>query len=445
MIEVSLALTAFLLIGLPIAALLHPRAPRALLISESALFGAATCAATMFALSFVHLWTRSAVAVLLAIIAGVFWILAFRRGAFRRSVSAREATTIVEKATAAVADVLLMTAIVGHAFFATAASLWEWDFWAIWGLKGRVFWEHGSVDWQFLREPLNSFVHPDYPLMMPMMFDFVALIGGRWNDVSIGLIYTFLCGAALLAFRSLVLDETGSQVGAAISALAVSGVVLSTPVGLADGPLMIYGGVGLLLLRRGLVYDDHDAFGTGAVILGIATQMKNEGLALLCAALATLLFLRRWREATRLWPAALIAASWMAIRTAQGLSTDIFSGESVAARAIAKLQHPGDLLAALASNLPQYPVLWLVMIVAIAISGRALLARERFLIDVAALQILFYVASYVVGPHEFDWHITNSWRRLVSHIVLPVAFIAAVALITMVRQRAADRDSAAQA
>src|SRR5436309_12481255 len=38
-------------------------------------------------------------------------------------------------------DLVTLLTIIGYAFYATIARPWEWDFWAIWGLKGRVFYE----------------------------------------------------------------------------------------------------------------------------------------------------------------------------------------------------------------------------------------------------------------------------------------------------------------
>ena len=76
----------------------------------------------------------------------------------------------------------------GYALYATLAPLWEWDFWAIWGLKARVFLEAGGIDWHFLESRWNAFAHPDYPLLVPLNFDFVALINGGWSDRWLGLL-----------------------------------------------------------------------------------------------------------------------------------------------------------------------------------------------------------------------------------------------------------------
>src|SRR5204862_5149758 len=95
-------------------------------------------------------------------------------------------------------DVPTLVAILGFAFFATAAPLWEWDFWAIWGMKARVFLERGAIDWRFLESPWNSYVHPDYPLLVPLNFDFIALLNGSWSDRWLGLLSVAWAVALLL-------------------------------------------------------------------------------------------------------------------------------------------------------------------------------------------------------------------------------------------------------
>src|ERR1051326_5399770 len=64
--------------------------------------------------------------------------------------------------------------------FATIARMWEWDFWAIWGLKARTFFEFGTIDWRFLQSPWNDFAHPDYPLLVPFNYVYASLTAGVW-------------------------------------------------------------------------------------------------------------------------------------------------------------------------------------------------------------------------------------------------------------------------
>ena len=78
-------------------------------------------------------------------------------------------------------------AIIGYSLFATLAPIWEFDYLADWGAKGRTFWEARGVDWAFLDEPKQEdMIHADYPLLLPLAFDALAVIRGRWTETAPG-------------------------------------------------------------------------------------------------------------------------------------------------------------------------------------------------------------------------------------------------------------------
>src|SRR5262249_54537321 len=197
-------------------------------------------------------------------------------------------------------DIPTLVSLIGFALFATAAPRWAWASWAIWGMTARVFLERGGIDWRFLESPWNAYVHPDYPLLVPLNFDFVALLNGVWSDRWLGLLSVAWAAALILIVRDLAARES-TVVPAALIALAVVGLAASRYPGLAEGPVIAYGAAGVLLLRRALVFDDAAGWRHGAVLLGLAANVKNEGLALLVAVAGALLILRR--NVFRLWPA----------------------------------------------------------------------------------------------------------------------------------------------
>jgi len=137
-------------------------------------------------------------------------------------------------------DIPIVLSIVGFALFATAAPLWEWDFWAIWGLKARLFLNLGGIDWRFLESQWNAFVHPDYPLLVPFNFDFVAMINGGWSDRYLGMLSVGWAAALLLIIRGMAARES-SVVPAALVTLVVTDLAASRYPGLAEGPLIAFG------------------------------------------------------------------------------------------------------------------------------------------------------------------------------------------------------------
>src|SRR5439155_9542197 len=110
----------------------------------------------------------------------------------------------------------LIVALAGYALLATVAPPWDFDFISDWGLKGRVFWESGGLDLTYLAQTLGRGTHADYPPLLPLSFDVVAVIGGDWNDRWLGLLNVAWAAALLLLVARVAKEETGSSIGAAL-------------------------------------------------------------------------------------------------------------------------------------------------------------------------------------------------------------------------------------
>ncbi|HKO57712.1 MAG TPA: hypothetical protein VJ276_17730, partial [Thermoanaerobaculia bacterium] len=164
-------------------------------------------------------------------------------------------------------DILTLATLVGYAFYATVARPWEWDFWAIWGLKGRVFHEARGIDWRFLATPSNDFSHPDYPPLLPNVYAFLALLRGGWDDRWLGLLFVAFGAALVILVRERAARETSPAL-ASLVALAVAPTAVTRYVGLAEGPLIAYGTAGLLFARCG-------GMTHAAILLGFAALSKN--------------------------------------------------------------------------------------------------------------------------------------------------------------------------
>src|SRR5207248_1695527 len=142
--------------------------------------------------------------------------------------------------------------------------------------------------WHFLESLWNTFAHPDYPLLVPLNYDFAALLNGGWNDRWLGLFGVAWAIALALVARSLAARET-STLFASLLTLLVAALGFSRYIGLAEGALIAFGGAGVLFMRRALLDDDAAAWRHGALMLGFAANCKNEGLALLVAVTIALL------------------------------------------------------------------------------------------------------------------------------------------------------------
>jgi hypothetical protein len=385
---------AFLTIaGMPISRAVDRDAPWLRSIAVAFLFGTGELTLAMLVLP---RWSALAIVIAMLILSAPFLLRANFKGVRFERVSFIALITLVM--------------LIGYARYATAAPAWELDFIDNWGLKGRAFFEHGGIDWDFLTNAWYRWSHQDYPPLVPFVYDFVSLTLGEWNDRLPSLFFPLAAGAALLVIQSLLTDELQSPHTAAFATLALASLVATPWIGLGETPFIAFAIAGLLLIRAGSTT-------AGALLLGCAALTKNEGIALIVAAAIAL----GPRKALRLWPAAVVAAPWLIVRWSHHLVTDLATG-SVAARVVEHLRHP-EFIPLLFRYAAGKPLLWLGVILSLVAVARRWMS-ERFLLIVIALQTTFYIGAYVVTPLDLAFHIRWSWDRLVSHITPLIVFVA---------------------
>lgn len=410
MIALLLAVTQFLIAGAAAARWLERDLPPRRLLGVAYLCGSGICAFVLLALSLLGIaWTPLSFTLAFCLVAIALWVPLLRRAAVPAPAPRERAAG---GGVALLVDACTLLLLVRHGAYALRAAPGEWDFWAIWGLKARVFFEHAGIDWAYLAHPDHAFAHPDYPPLLPLNYVQLALLHGGWTERGPGLLSTLFAAALLLVVRDLFAEEFERPWLAALATLAVASYAL-TVTGTGDAPMIAYGAAGLLLLRRG-------SFRTGAVLLGLAAFTKNEGLALVVATAIALLLTRR-RDVVRLWPAVAIPAPWIVLRAVHALPTDLATG-NFAERATNAAARVPELWRALADHPPSTPLLWLAVAIALVAYARAL-HRERFLLIVIVLQLGFYLAAYLVTPHQLHPHVGSSWARILQHMAVPAAFV----------------------
>jgi len=415
MTSVLIAIAAMFAYGIPATLMLDPRARGGKLAAFGFLYGSGIVFLAMLILSIANVsWTVPLIATVAFLIACSFRVLRITVPPGDGDLRPRQTHSKAEIAVHA----LTALTVLSYASYATLAHLWEWDYWAIWGLKGRVFFENHGLDWRYLSSEWNTFAHNDYPQLLPFNFSFIALIGGTWDDRWLGLLNVMYAIAALLIVWALR-RETTPLIGA-LATLACASTAASCYVGLAEGALIAFGAAGVLMIRAAIIDDDPLAMRHGALLLGFAASCKNEGVAMLVAvAIAVALVARKWL--LRLWPSIVIAAPWMVLRAFHHLPTDLAEG-NVAARVIAHLRTLHVTLLDLALSLYN-PVLWCALLATIVLLPSSWRRRERFVLLVVGIQLAFYLASYLVTPHDVHWHIGTSWPRLTRHVHIPLIVV----------------------
>jgi len=321
----------------------------------------------------------------------------------------------VRRAIAIVLDALSLVLVAGYAKFATAAPPAEFDFLTDWGLKARMFFLARGIDWNFLEHASPHLVHPNYPPLVPLMFDLVAALRGAWNDELLGIVNVIVAVALLAFVRWLAFSETRSHCIASFVTFALVPLACVPWMGTAEGPFIAVATVALLLIRRGSVTAD-------AVVLGVAALTKNEGLTLIVAVAIALVVDRRPRDVVRLWPTVVIVLPWWLVVAMHRLPRDIITGD-VAGRV---LQHLRDLMLLLTTFVRSgfgKPLFGIALAVGIVLVARV----ERFVVTAVAVQLAAYLAGYLVSPSDLSL-IRFSAERLVAHLAPTLAYVVLVRL-----------------
>jgi hypothetical protein len=307
-----------------------------------------------------------------------------------------------------------------YASFAVAGPPWLWDYWSIWGLKGRTFFEHGGIDFRFLAAPWNAFAHPDYPQLVPLNLAFPAVLAGQWDDRWLGALFAAWALAAALVVRDLAARDSAPYAAAAAT-VAVLALVCSLYVGLAETPLMAFSVTGLLFTRRALQGETW-ARVPAAILLGLAASAKNEGLALLVAVALAIVCSARVAALVIPAGAALIAAPWLIARAVADLPSALVAPGAFS-RTLERLPELGTIAVKLAERTDK-PWLWLAIAVVLLFAAK----HERFLIIVVLAQLAFFLAVYFAAPQDVIWHVETSWGRLSRQLLPPAAYAALAAL-----------------
>lgn len=437
MMAVAAVILAALATGWPAARLAGVRGGAAVRLGSGFLLGAAVVSACLFLLSILGVaWSRTSLLILLALIAALLWWAGLRMAEPSPVAIAPSARRFAP--VAMVADLSTSVLVLGHALYATAAAPFETDFLSIWGLKARVFAENQGIDWVFLASPWNFFSHPDYPLLLPLLFDAVAVLNGGWDDRWLGLLTTAFGAAGLLSIRGLLRFELEAGFAAVITFVLAS-MVLSPWVGMAEAPMIAYATVSLLFLRhalrisRGAANSDASEWNAGAWLLAGAVATKNEGYALVIAIAAAIVVTARdgrLSKLARLWPAIAVAGGWMVVRALLGLENDLTVGSPLARARSADPIEMVRLLRLHGGGAIPGPGLALAALIGAFESIR----RERFLLAAVAVQLAFYLAAYVITPNGMDWQIRWSWGRLVTHL-LPLVTLALLVPVARIVSR----------
>jgi hypothetical protein len=188
--------------------------------------------------------------------------------------------TTIQAWIAAVTLVAFATYAVVGAVMARVRPLLEWDSWSIWTRKAEMLFYSGSLPSDFFTSSAYTFMHADYPLLVPVFESIHFRAMGTVDTQAIHLQFWLLLVAFVWAILYLGFRRGTLLVWLPIvSAFSIApGVYGQTLTAYADIPMTLFLALGLLLLGDWLSMRDRTMLVLAVLFLAGSASTKNEGL-----------------------------------------------------------------------------------------------------------------------------------------------------------------------
>jgi hypothetical protein len=316
-----------------------------------------------------------------------------------------------------------------------------WDTWGFWTRKAEMLTWHNSLFHEFWSGPNYTFIHPDYPIQIPVFEALHFRAAGNVETLAVVrhlwlLLVSFIWGAAYL-FRDRVRPTVWAPV-LLLAALA-PGLWEQLLTGFADVPMAIFAGMGAIALALWLSEREGGGgyLALAAVMLGAAANTKNEGLMVAVALLVVagaIALLRRVLIRPFLLACAAVAVAvlpWRMWMSANDITTDL---------PVSKGLDPGYMFDRASRIWPSIETLghelsdqsrWLYLLPLAVLAVLAALIS-----DTARRVAAFYAASFAIvcagfiwtywlSPYPIGWHLETSAGRVIT-VLLFIAIAAVV-------------------
>ena len=300
--------------------------------------------------------------------------------------------------------------------------MWANDYLAIWGFKAKTIALSPSIPPRLFHDPAAVWSHPEYPLLLPLIFASTAALAGSWNDQALALIYPVLSASIALALFGF-LRRRGSAFAGAIAGLLVSlffFLFQAFEVGMAEIPLAL----AVVLLATSAVDLSESLEPASAARTAVAAflccGLKQEGtlfVLLLSAALALRLRTAGRRPSLAIPAAAAAVLHWATLRIARGplADRDYDLGLLSSGSPGALIGRLWTALSAVAANFAPIAIPAVAVALLLILTPRS---RLDWLLPVLAAQVLAYVAICSLSSIDPVWEARFVPR--ISAILFPV-------------------------
>ena len=333
---------------------------------------------------------------------------------------------------------LILTALISVSRHALGYPLYEWDAFAIWGLKAKVLFHDSLLSRPAYFYDVNlSYSHLDYPLGMPFLTSGAYAALGETNDQWGKILFPCMLAAYILmlfdGFRR-ILNPTRSLIIVAVC-VGNGPVMQWSGSGNADLFLTVYYGGSVLYLLRWLKDRQSSDIIISALLSAFCAFTKNEGVALACINLFFLLVQTGISRRKNDFVAAGYFFSILVILTLPwSLWRMGIPGTHVNYWGLLNISHVignMDRLDLIFYQFLQHILrferwggMWLLMVAFSLIGWRAFSnPQERWCWLLFAAHIALYVLIFVITPWQVDHLAESSLDRLLMHVIPVVGLI----------------------
>jgi hypothetical protein len=323
---------------------------------------------------------------------------------------------------------------------ASKLLLYEWDAWSIWARKARMLLEHGSIPVDLFTDPAYAFMHPDYPLLLPLMESTWFRFAGFADTSGLHIQFWLFLVAFVWAAAWIVGRRARSAIWLPLLALLVltPGVWNQLLVLYADIPMALFLGLGLLLLGSWLDSSSRTDLALAALLLAAAANTKNEGLVAAAAALAAALAVvvvsssgaarGRIRAAVPVVVAgvgvAVTVLPWRLWLAAQDIAGDMPIGQGLDPSYLSsRTERVRPALNALVTAMTDQGV-WsgfLPLAIGVVLAGLLTAGYRRLAAFYGIAGVLIFASliwAYWISPHDLTWHLNTSVTRVIDGLLV---------------------------
>jgi len=336
--------------------------------------------------------------------------------------------------------IFLLVCLTAVSWHALGFPLFEWDAFAIWGLKAKVvYYESLFSKPAYFREATLSYSHLDYPLGLPFLVSGAYAALGGVNDQWGKVIFPFLAAAFILMLFDSCRWKLNTKKSLIIAAVCIgnSPFLRWAGSGNADLLLTFYYGGSILYLLKWLENRRSGDLLVSALFAAFGAFTKNEGLVLAAMNLLILLMdagiMRRrkifYATASFIIIQALFSLPWLIWSMDIPRTHENYFGRLTITTVINNLPRLNIVLPYFMQQafwFGRWGGIWMLLIAFALMGWRAFIYRP-----VAWGWVLFilhgclYILAFVVTPWDIDQLVWSSLDRLLMHLIPLLAVLVA--------------------